>query len=221
MGSDDLFKKNRRVKRERRENTRKDKPSQILIVCEGVETEPNYLNGLKAMLEEECKKRMYIEVKGAGRCTTSLVDYTSKLVRESSLVYNEIWCVFNKDDFADFDNAIKHSMKMGYMAAWSNESFELWLLLHFQYLDSQIGREDYNDKLSEIFNGFDIGIKKYDKNIKDIYDIVHQYGDERKAIRFAKKLEENSKDLSPSKSNPMTKMHELVTRIKEVYEFIS
>ncbi|MBE0451991.1 MAG: RloB domain-containing protein, partial [Clostridia bacterium] len=190
MGSDDIFKKNRRGKLERKENLRRKKPDQILIVCEGVETEPNYLNGLKAKLEDECKKRMYIEIKGVGRCTTSLVDYTTKLVRESKLIYNEIWCVFDKDDFIDFDNAIEHSKKMGYMAAWSNESFELWLLLHFQYLDSQIGRADYNDKLSEIFNGFDNDVKKYDKSIKDIYDILHQYGDEQKAIKFAKRLEE-------------------------------
>ena len=42
MGSDDLFKKRRAERNKRKENIRKQKSSNWLIVCEGKETEPNY-----------------------------------------------------------------------------------------------------------------------------------------------------------------------------------
>ena len=42
MGSDDLFKKRREERNRRKENIRKQKSSNWLIVCEGKETEPNY-----------------------------------------------------------------------------------------------------------------------------------------------------------------------------------
>ena len=42
MGSDNLFKKRRVERNKRKENIRKQKSSNWLIVCEGKETEPNY-----------------------------------------------------------------------------------------------------------------------------------------------------------------------------------
>lgn len=34
-----------------------------------------------------------------------------------------------------------------FFAAWSNESFELWYYLHFQYLDTGISRSQYIEKI--------------------------------------------------------------------------
>lgn len=54
-----------------------------------------------------------------------------------------IWVVFDKDDFEDFDQAIKDGSKRGYTIAWSNQAFEYWLYLHFYYSDSALHREQW------------------------------------------------------------------------------
>ena len=60
MGTDDLFKK-AKEKREARKSLNKKILDNILILCEGEKTEPNYFNGIK------CKYRMSnVEIKGLG-----------------------------------------------------------------------------------------------------------------------------------------------------------
>ena len=46
--------------------------------------------------------------------------------------YNEVWAVFDKDDFPDFDNAILLAMDNGIQCAFSNEAIEYWFLLHIE-----------------------------------------------------------------------------------------
>lgn len=50
MGSDNLFKKRRDERKKRKENIEKQRSSNWLVVCEGVETEPNYFNGALYLL---------------------------------------------------------------------------------------------------------------------------------------------------------------------------
>lgn len=51
--------------------------------------------------------------------------------------------VFDKDDFDDFDLAIEMGEAKGYKVAWSNQSFEYWLYLHFRYSDSALHRDEW------------------------------------------------------------------------------
>lgn len=64
--------------------------------------------------------------------------------------YDEIWCVFDKDSFSNeqFNRAIEMGGKKGIGCAYSHESFELWFLLHFNYYDEAIARQNYCDKLT-------------------------------------------------------------------------
>lgn len=60
-------------------------PANYLIVCEGKQTEPNYFNGLRKKINEKYGSKVdvlipSIEVKGTGRNTTDLVNYTEKYV---------------------------------------------------------------------------------------------------------------------------------------------
>ena len=50
-------------------------------------------------------------------------------------MYSQVWVVFDKDDFDDFDEAVALAEKYGFKVAWSNQSFEYWLYLHFNYSD--------------------------------------------------------------------------------------
>jgi len=58
-------------------------------------------------------------------------------------ITENIWCVFDRDenvnqsntkerDDFDFSTSIKNATDAGLKVAWSNDSFELWVLLHFE-----------------------------------------------------------------------------------------
>ncbi len=58
-------------------------------------------------------------------------------------------------------------------AVWSNLCIEFWFLLHFSFMQSDIHREEYWQKLTECLK--QIGAGEYDKNRKDMYEILHNY----------------------------------------------
>ena len=132
----------------------------ILIVCEGKETEPNYFQSI-IDFHRLNTVALQLEVHGAGRSTLSLTEYAITLQKKGSERYAQIWCVFDKDDFKPdaFDNAIARTKNHAFLrTAWSNEAFELWYILHFQYLDSAPGyaagkaRDYYKARLNDLLN---------------------------------------------------------------------
>lgn len=147
-----------------------------LIVCEGEETEPNYFEAIKRILPPAMVDR--VSIAGTGRNTRSLVDYTQKLVdarRKSDYPpYYKIWIVFDRDSFepSDFDNAIsmiesKSTAAEHWQAAWSNEAFELWYILHFfPQSGGAKHRQEYQNILTK-----KIG-RPYEKNAKDMFELL-------------------------------------------------
>ena len=158
MGTDDIFKK-KREKLERRKKELKDPtPNSFLIVSEGTKTEPYYFDGLAKYINEKYGngvdvEKPLIDTSGEGRCTVSLVEETEKIVACSKIIYSQIWVVFDKDDFNDFDDAIELGKRKGYNIAWSNQSFEYWIYLHFNFSDSALHRDDWVKKLECLFKG--------------------------------------------------------------------
>ena len=55
--------------------------------------------------------------------------------------YDEIWCVFDVDDTTreNVERAVHLAEAKGIRIAYSNESFELWYILHFEYILSADG----------------------------------------------------------------------------------
>ena len=107
---------------------RPDKP-QILLVCEGRNTEPSYFDQLQAQFS-----RVRLKAIGEGYNRESLVERALTLRQEGN--YAEVWCVFDKDPGINvpsdsFAKALQLAQHNGLRAAWSNEAFEYWLLLHF------------------------------------------------------------------------------------------
>jgi len=114
----------------------------FLIVCEGEKTEPLYFEGLKKDLPLGTLQ-IKIEIEGLGNNTVSLVAKAQKekAKREKfGLQVDKLWVVFDRDAFpsAHFNEAIETCKREGFDCAWSNEAFELWYLLHFQYLNRQL-----------------------------------------------------------------------------------
>lgn len=186
----------------RKSANREVKP-RILIVCEGTKTEPNYFKGFKV-------RTMNVVIEPAGAVHTSVVDRALALMEEDG-DYEEVWCVFDRDknranpsDVALFNSAIEKAKTNGVRVAYSNDAFELWYLLHFNYCDTQILRSDYIVKLREIMGA-------YKKNDQSMYDkLEDKIG---VAIRNAKKLYRLSDKNDPANADPSTTVFMLVERL--------
>lgn len=225
MGSDEIFKKRHAQRKQRKYEQKTPRANSYLIVTEGERTEPLYFGGLKKLIEENVGGTINvanvdspsIEVCGQGTSTTRLIEIAEKMAKDSKIIYQNIWVVFDKDDFKDFDEAIKDGVDKGYNIAWSNQSFEYWIFLHFNYSDSALHRDVWCDKLDEIFKTHRIKDGTYKKNYSDIYEICDTYGSVDAAIKNAKRRMADFKcgvD-APSKYDPGTNVHILVEELKE------
>ena len=103
---------------------------------------------------------------------------------------------------------------MGCQCAWTNEAFELWYYLHFEYLDTGIGRNAYIEKLQKFFR------KKmgdtpfeYKKGNPNIYHLL-QHGREDFAISCAKKLRTLYKGTDYANHKPCTMVDKLIEELK-------
>jgi hypothetical protein len=154
-----------------------------------------------------------IVVRGIGKETMRLVE-DAKRINAAEGPFDQVWCVFDKDDAsaADFDNAIKRTEALrpkGFRAAYSHESFELWFVLHFKYVDAALSRWQYNDMLSLLLD------QKYDKTNPDVIALISKKGDESQAIVNADHLISSyAPDVPFSQKNPSTTVHELVMELR-------
>ena len=222
MGSDDLFKKRREERKRRKHEYRPINTNSFLIVTEGERTEPLYLKGIQKKIKEKMDGRIdvieipVIDIHGEGCGTGKLIEVTERIVKEAKILYQNVWVVFDKDDFDDFDVAIQLGKEKGYQVAWSNQSFEYWLYLHFNYSDSALHRYDWNEKLNEISKQYNLGDGTYRKNYDNIYDLVNVYDGVNSAIRNAKRRMAgfvDERDI-PSQYDPGTMVYKLVEDLK-------
>ena len=178
--------------------------STFLIVCEGKKTEPNYFKGFRAIV-----KTHDIEIQGIGANTLSVVQ--SALERINRYSYDEVWCVFDRDSFSPerFNQALELAKQMGINVAYSNEAFEIWYLLHFQYYDTGLRRNQYKNKLSKQMN------RQYFKNDPTMFVVLEDKM--HIAIRNAKRLRQSYGIAhDPAKDNPCTTVFELVEKTPRI-----
>lgn len=203
--------------RKNRTKGRKLAPANYLIVCEGKQTEPNYFSGLKKKINDKYGNKVdviipSIEIKGTGRNTTDLVNYTDKYVNYSSKRYGQVWVVFDKDDYSDeqFDKAISNCK---YNVAWSNPNFEIWLLAHFRKIDKFISKNDVLKELDKEYQKNKLG--EYKKNDNDVFKKLFNINGLNNALKNCEKMETLNVNLKPSQRNPMTKVYKIVEGLIE------
>ena len=172
----------------------------FLIICEGEETEPNYFKSFRV-------PKLVIDAKGLGVNPSQLVEKTKDLQNQDE--YDQVWCVFDRDSFPeqDFNNAIQSALKEGFNVAYSNEAFEIWYILHFQYLNTSIHRSRYRQKLTKLL-GFE-----YEKNSESMYDIL--LDKQQDAIKNSIRLLKENNAHSPARNNPSTTVHLLVQELNK------
>jgi hypothetical protein len=193
----------------------REKRVYFLIICEGEKTEPNYFEGLKKDLSVGTLVVADMTIKGTGKNTESLVDFTLKFRKKSSQKFDRIWAVFDRDSFTEeqFNNAIIRAEANKINCAWSNEAFELWFLLHFQFVNHGMPRQDYQSFLEREIKKVSKTEYTYKKNDINTYFILKEYGDQKQAIAWAKNLKALFTDGKYADHNPCTLVHLLIDEL--------
>lgn len=130
----------------KRRSSYRDIKQSFLIICEGVNTEPDYFNAFRLTSAS-------VKALGKGLNTIKLVQEAIIIKneeRKKGHVFDQYWVVFDKDDFSnhDFNEAIRLAESNGFQVAYSNQAFEYWFLLHFNMYRGYIHRNDYEQMLS-------------------------------------------------------------------------
>lgn len=207
-------------------------PHLFLIVCEDGNTEPYYFRTFEKHIPDET---IFLRAVGTGRSSKGVVEQAiverEKLAEEANKNVDEVWVVFDKDDAEKipantlrFTDAFKIAQEEKMKVAYSNEVFELWLLLHFSDVSSinPIPRADIYSSLQTIIKTFETHKQfVYEHGKTEVIDALVELGSEAKAIERAEKLLAEQKGKQPIDANPSTTTHILVKRLRELIEWYS
>ena len=202
----------------RRDKARMIQPEYHLIASEGTETEPQYFGAIQRIINSKYRDRIQLKVEGIGDNTVNLLMKARQYVQNNGIVFKHVWIVYDTDDFlaenidmvAQLCEEYSTQGETIYHAVWSNQCVELWYLLHFMYMDTDIDRSRYWPKLSDCLKN--MGAGSYEKNRPDMYEVLRPYMDI--AIANAKRLDKQNEGRKPSESAPGTKVYELVEMLR-------
>lgn len=189
----------------------------FLIVTEGVKTEPIYFESFKRKLPRGLVDTIQLIGKGANTVTVVQKAISERDKRNNDPVlpdFDEVWAVFDRDAFGaeKVHQAIQLAAREAVSIGFSNEAFELWYILHFQFLDAALHRHQYIPILSAIC-GF-----KYEKNSEEFVAYIEANGDVPQAIAWARQLCERFDHQHHYDNAPLTTVYMLVERLIEYCE---
>lgn len=182
----------------------------VLILCEDTKSSVFYLRAFPVD-----KERVEVAVVGTGMNTDSLVEEAGRRVTADKALgvrYSDVWCVFDRDSFPErnYARAFELARAKAFKVAWANEAFELWYVLHFDYVTTGLARAQYKGKLKS--RGLE-----YDKADAGIFEKLA--GRQGTALKNARKLEAHWQELGerfPERKNPSTAVHQLVELLNEL-----
>ena len=185
-----------------RRSDRQETIQRFLIVCEGEKTEPSYLGSFRG-------PALVLDIRGFGINPRKLVDKALELGEEGE--YEQVWCVFDRDecDVGDFNSALDRARSQEINVAYSNQAFELWYMLYYDFHNTAIPRQDYGRKLSKSLG------REYRKNDPNMYDLLSSL--QETAIQNAERLLGQYSPPFPAADDPSTTVHKLV---KELNRFL-
>lgn len=220
----------------------------FIIFCEDQNDEPYYFRsfGIVNKLIVNCipnqKKAKLNLLNTLAYCKDAeLVEYVNHTYKVKDDITENIWCVYDRDledenainiksvDDLNFTTSIITATEAGIKVAWSNDAFELWVLLHFEQVQMGIKnhrihiytrlteilkefpaiKKEYSDSILKGTFNYKIHLKKRTAFINHVLPLLKiKVGD---AINNAKELEKEFDHTVPYHDcNPCTKIHHLV-----------
>ncbi len=214
-GGDKIFSQKKLEKTKANFNRKKAsmaKLKKLLVACEGSKSEPYYLNSFFRYLVKEHKinSKSFVIAKHKHTNPTGVLDDLLNF-NEEQLTYKDFehkWILIDRDaertnggghHLQDYNEAIHKARNLGVNVAFSNPSYEIWYLLHYQYRNTVLSRDDVVKELENLIN--------YKKNDPNMFDKL--LPSLNTAINNSKRLIDNC-DKSIGHCNPSTNMHVLV-----------
>lgn len=204
---------------------------QFYIAVEG-DTECHYFAHLQKLINNDprCKTKVDLKVKKVSKPSSYVKSYS---ILQSSILY----CVYDVEGLSSNDTnrfdmilkdatASKNKKDFQYKLAYSNLSFEMWIILHKQANCPVVDtKEGYCITINKVFNKHFENLSHYKKenNFNSLLQSI-LLDDVLFAITNAKQLEQrNSSETVPTKygkhqyfkKNPATSLHALVEEILE------
>ena len=232
-GGDKIFQRDKEQKREalKRHKENREKVPDIIMACEDGVSAPTYFKMIvQSLLDNKLITPDSFVIATPNHTNPSgVLEDLKKHKTLSGKSYKDFmykWIVIDRDiqrvnggghSKEDFNLALQQAKKEKVEVAYSNDAFELWYLLHFDYISTALLRDEINERL----------IKKLQKlnrhkftqlnkdNIKQANFTKHIYEElkplQEMAIKNAKKLLASyGIDYNPENNNPSTTVHKLV-----------
>ena len=219
-GGDKLFKRRKEERTKSSFNRNKatlEKLEKLLISCEGTKTEPMYFRSYFNELVKSHKISALSFIIAKHKHTNpsgvleDLLSYNENT--ETYKNFKHKWIVIDRDEertnggghtLQDYNNAINRANHLGIEVAFSNPSFEIWFLLHYQYRNTAINRDLLIQELKKTIC--------YEKNDPNMFETL--LSNQSTAIRFAEKLDADC-NLDKGNCNPSTSVYKLVKILNE------
>lgn len=184
MGRDNSPRERQRQQLERKQ-ARRPSYDRVLIVSEGSKTEPLYFSEIRSAYRLHTAS---IEVRPSepGTAPIQVVQYAHDLFvhgdkhkNTQPRAFEQVYAVFDRDDHNSYFDALRQAESLDgklrndakqavtFKAIASVPSFELWLLLHFEDIQSPLHRDEVLQRLKQ-------HIPCYEKGSGDVFSITHK-----------------------------------------------
>jgi len=203
--------KHKPFNRHRRRHVRE--PRRVFyLFCEGQNTEPGYFAALRRVVRDA-----FIEIQSFGAAgdpkalSAAAIAHSKGLRRRSGNSFeekDEVWAVFDRDDWNHYYDAIETCQKNGVKVANSNPCFEIWLILHVQEFHQACDRAEVNRVLRKLRADYD-PVKKV-LNFDELISLLDDAERRGEAVLKRRKEECGFGKLGP----PYTMVFELTRSIR-------
>ena len=195
--------------RKRRITARQDY-DRVLIVCEGKRSEPTYLGDL---VDRYGLSTANVVIAGIGSHLGRVVATAKKLEKKERLrgdSYDEVYCVFDRDQHVHFQTASRDAQSAKLKLARSWPCFEYWLVLHFVYHRRPYAASGNRSAAQNCVTELKEHLPRYTKRMAGVYKKLEDLLET--AMSNAKRaLSDATATGSP---NPSTEVHLLVAYLQ-------
>ncbi len=174
----------------------------VLIVCAGT-TEEVYFNSYRVPYlthEIHVHKSKSPDPENVVKCALAWIKTLGVDVKDGDFA----WCVFDVDQYTqeNIRKARSLATQYGINTSQSNPCFEVWYLLHFNYIDVIMTPGEAETRLKGFIKGY-VKTRNYSDKVKERLQT---------ALTNAKKLGEEN-----GQNNPSTQVYDLIYKLLEIH----